>query len=124
MHAGGGVEQKYTLLFPLRDVCTSAPCFPKLSQQQSASKSFKKLYSFDPSPLFHPNYMSDEDSGPEESAEDKDNEGEESMREWREAMIKELGYTGPVEDHEDVSILEVIDPMWRSKFVNALCSNV
>jgi hypothetical protein len=60
--------------------------------------------------------MSDEDSGPEEISEDEDKD--ERIKMWRKDMFKLLGYSGPSKRHEDVDILEVVIPAWRSEIVS------
>ena len=64
--------------------------------------------------------MSDEDSGPEDFLDLRGEDQVTAMRDWRVSMLERLGFNDPDDDeHDDVSILEVAHPEWRSDFVGS-----
>ncbi|KAF8583013.1 hypothetical protein K439DRAFT_1617818 [Ramaria rubella] len=73
-----------------------------------------KIYKFDLSSWMNMDYMSDEDSSPEPDSDGETDEINTAI--WRKQMLRYLGYTGPTENHEDVGILEIVTPGWRTKF--------
>ena len=75
-------------------------------------------YTFDPSWLLHVDWMSDEDSGPENIEDLRGDDQEDAVQNWREDMLERLGFKDlQDDDHDDVAILEVVHPEWRSKYV-------
>ena len=84
----------------------------------SAVPRFIINYHFDPKPMLHTDWMSEEDSGPEGILDCCEEDRWEPMREWRENMLTKLGFKGPVDEHDDIAFLEVIEPMWRTEYVS------
>ncbi|KAF8581271.1 hypothetical protein K439DRAFT_1619161 [Ramaria rubella] len=85
----------------------------KAHQQSSVADIFERLYKIDIGNLLHEDLMSDSDSEPELDAAGKVSNISRVV--WRHQMLQYLRYTGPVENHEDVAILEVVRPAWCSQ---------
>ena len=68
--------------------------------------------------MLHTDWMSEEDSGPEGILDCCEENHQESMRKWREEMLTKLGFKGPMDKHDDIAFLEVIEPMWRMEYVS------
>ena len=76
-------------------------------------------YTFDPSWLLHVDWMSDEDSGPENVEGLQGDDQEDAVQSWREDMLERLGFKDPQDDElDDLAILEVVHPEWRSDYVS------
>jgi hypothetical protein len=85
----------------------------------SAIPRFILNYKFDPKLMLHMDWMSEEDSGPEGILECKDEEERQvQVSGWRKDMLTKLGFNGTPEDHDDIALLEVVEPMWRTEYVS------
>ena len=68
--------------------------------------------------MLHLDWMSDEDSEPENANKCATKEAHENMVEvWRKNMLTRLGFNGNA-DFDDLLVLEVICPGWRSDYVS------
>jgi hypothetical protein len=85
----------------------------------TAARKFMVNYGFNPTTLLHVDWMSDEDSEPEGySICETEAEKTKTMAEWRKNSLHRLGITGDLEPHDDVGLLEVVQPEWRSEYVS------
>jgi len=79
-----------------------------MKHHQWAITNFKKTYGFDLSLLLHVDWMSDEDSGPEENEMEMNQDA--THREcWLCCMYTYLGFHGKLDDLEYVPVLEVVE---------------
>ncbi|KAF8581764.1 hypothetical protein K439DRAFT_1618810 [Ramaria rubella] len=79
---------------------------------------FRAHYGFNPKELIYPEWMLDEDSGPESGLELSDSdEEEEAMEDWTRRMTKYLNIRGDSAGLE-MEFLEVVDPGWQSDYMS------
>ncbi|KAF8465473.1 hypothetical protein JB92DRAFT_3062714 [Gautieria morchelliformis] len=77
-------------------------------------------YHFDPRPMLHMDWMSKEDSEPEGILLCETEADHQVKRdEWRTEMLQRQGFMGNSDAHDDIGILEVIEPKWRILIVSA-----
>jgi hypothetical protein len=82
-------------------------------------RKFMVNYGFNPAALLHVDWMSDEDSEPEGfSLCETETEKTKAMDQWRTNSLHRLGITGDLGLHDDIALLEVIQPEWRSEYVS------
>ncbi|KAF8496598.1 hypothetical protein JB92DRAFT_3126107 [Gautieria morchelliformis] len=91
----------------------------KMAWRLTAVPKFMVNYHLNPSALLHPDWMSNEDSEPEgyDKCDDEQAQQEE-MAMWRRNCLLRLGITG--DDHDDIAILEVVKPEWRSDLASGI----
>jgi hypothetical protein len=91
----------------------------KLAWRLAAVPKFVVNYGFNPSAILHIDWMSDEDSEPEDfSKYETAEERQDALKEWRTDCLHRLGITGDISLHDDIALLEVIRPEWRNDYVS------
>ncbi|KAF8491551.1 hypothetical protein JB92DRAFT_3128306 [Gautieria morchelliformis] len=93
----------------------------KKTWRLTAVRKFMVNYGFNPAPLLHLDWMSKEDSEPEGYAQcEMETEKTQVLAEWRKNLLHRLGITGDLGLHDDMGLLEVVQPEWRSEYALAV----
>ncbi|KAF8525624.1 hypothetical protein JB92DRAFT_2826735 [Gautieria morchelliformis] len=88
----------------------------KMGQKNQRTARWMNMYGFDPSPLLHQDYQSDEASGPEDDLITEEN-ATDMMALWKRNLMEIDGLEGSV---DKFNFFEVIHPTWRSHWATTI----